>query len=178
MIPIFPFVFVNYRDVLGTRKINSISIDGGAAVNFGDGLKDWAYIGAELVKPANRALYNYLTVRYEGEAVGSISPPSVGGDPPSVASAPQCDLTSNDGTYKGTCKNGRPDGWGVTTSKNGNVIEGMSRDGVLTGPIKITYPDGKIYEVNFKDGKPDGSGVLTMKNGTTKICTISNGKCQ
>ena len=55
--------------------------------------------------------------------------------------------------YKGQVENGKPNGLGV-----------------------ITYRDGHKYVGKFKDGKPHGQGTFTLPNGSKYVGEYKNGK--
>ena len=59
-------------------------------------------------------------------------------------------------------KNGKLDGYGKYTYKNGQIYEGTYVNGIKEGLGKLISGD-RIYEGEFKNGKPDGEGVLTIK---------------
>ena len=56
--------------------------------------------------------------------------------------------------YKGEITNGKPNGFGFQTYKNGNKYFGEHKNGLPNGQGKSIYPDGSMYLGEYKDGKP------------------------
>ena len=56
--------------------------------------------------------------------------------------------------YKGEIKNGKPNGFGFQTYKNGNKYFGEHKNGLPNGQGRSIYPDGSMYLGEYKDGKP------------------------
>jgi len=52
------------------------------------------------------------------------------------------------------------------TNSNGDIYEGIIKDGKLNGEGKITYKVGHKYEGNFVNNKKQGKGKFTFANGT------------
>ncbi|RTZ79045.1 MAG: membrane-binding protein, partial [SAR324 cluster bacterium] len=55
--------------------------------------------------------------------------------------------------YKGEIKNGKPNGFGFQTYKNGNKYFGEHKNGLPNGQGRSIYPDGSMYLGEYKDGK-------------------------
>ncbi len=77
--------------------------------------------------------------------------------------------------YEGAMENGRENGVGVLTRKNGDKIEGNFKNGRLNGQVKISYSNGAKYEGETKDGRYDGNGSMLYANGTTFVGDFKNG---
>ena len=58
--------------------------------------------------------------------------------------------------YKGEKKNGKPNGFGFQTYKNGNKYFGEHKNGLPNGQGRSIYPDGSMYLGEYKDGKFHG----------------------
>ncbi|MDR1495070.1 MAG: hypothetical protein LBI29_03495 [Rickettsiales bacterium] len=73
----------------------------------------------------------------------------------------------NGDVYKGSVKDGKPNGEGRLVHTNGNYEEGTFADGEFTGngKMKIINSGGIIYEGDVKNGKYDGKGI--WENGIT-----------
>ena len=61
--------------------------------------------------------------------------------------------------YNGEIKNGRPNGFGYQTYKNGNKYFGEHKKGLPNGEGRSIYPDGSMYLGEYKNCKliPDCS---------------------
>ncbi len=78
------------------------------------------------------------------------------------------EFTDPGGThYRGTLRNGKPQGMGTRTFANGDFCEGAFFDGQLQGQWKgkETYASGAVYVGSFVEGKRQGMGTLTLANG-------------
>ena len=76
------------------------------------------------------------------------------------------ELRYPDGTlYKGTLKDGVPDGRGYFQDPNGTQYEGEVRMGERTGTGEALYANGNDYKGEFKNGKRDGTGTMTWALG-------------
>jgi hypothetical protein len=64
------------------------------------------------------------------------------------------------GMYKGQLKDGKPEGYGTVTYKDGSKFEGHFRGGKRQGQGKLIAADGKTvaYEGEWKDDKRNGKG--------------------
>ena len=67
--------------------------------------------------------------------------------------------------YKGEIKNGKPNGFGFQTYKNGNKYFGEHKNGLPNGQGRSIYPDGSMYLGEYKDGKFHGQGTFIWKDG-------------
>jgi len=100
--------------------------------------------------------------------------------------------------------NGKLNGMGKTTDKDGDVYEGYFVDGIIQngkyyttdgfcyegdfkkmklyggvqfhGKGKVKYKDGSTYEGDFKDGSPHGKGVMTYPDGKVENGNFRNGE--
>ena len=77
------------------------------------------------------------------------------------------ELRHGDGSvyYTGGLLNGKPEGTGKLTYRNGETYEGEFKNGQRHGKGKQTWPNGDVLEVNFKDNKKNGLGKITRANG-------------
>lgn len=77
-------------------------------------------------------------------------------------------LEQSGNVFEGQWKNSQPNGKGVWTRSNGNVISGDNWvDGKLQGQGTETYPDGRKYVGEFNNTKYNGYGVDTYPDGRT-----------
>ena len=68
--------------------------------------------------------------------------------------------------YEGNVlSNGKKDGAGTYTCEDGTVIKGTWKKDVLSGKVKIKYPDGDKYVGNIQNGKRSGSGTYYYDDG-------------
>ena len=67
--------------------------------------------------------------------------------------------------YNGEIKNGRPNGFGYQTYKNGNKYFGEHKNGFPNGEGRSIYPDGSMYLGVYKNGKFHGQGTFIWKDG-------------
>ena len=67
--------------------------------------------------------------------------------------------------YKGEIKNGKPNGFGYQTYKNGNKYFGEHKNGLPNGEGRSIYPDGSMYLGEYKNGKFHGKGTFIWKDG-------------
>ena len=67
--------------------------------------------------------------------------------------------------YKGEIKNGKPNGFGFQTYKNGNKYFGEHKNGLPNGKGRSIYPDGSMYLGEYKDGKFHGQGTFIWNDG-------------
>jgi hypothetical protein len=75
-------------------------------------------------------------------------------------------LTMPDGgKYKGTFKDGVPDGRGYFEDPDGMQYEGEVKNGRREGLAEGLFPIGNDYKGQWKDGKPDGVGRMEYKLG-------------
>ncbi len=86
-------------------------------------------------------------------------------------------LILDDGrVYEGEWKDGHRDGTGIMTHSNGAVYEGEWKDDKYNGTGTYTWEDGRKYEGGFKNDERDGEGVFTAADGTTENQTWVNGQ--
>ena len=67
--------------------------------------------------------------------------------------------------YNGEIKNGKPNGFGYQTYKNGNKYFGEHKNGLPNGEGRSIYPDGSMYLGEYKNGKFHGRGTFIWKDG-------------
>ena len=67
--------------------------------------------------------------------------------------------------YNGEIQNGRPNGFGYQTYKNGNKYFGEHKNGLPNGEGRSIYPDGSMYLGEYKNGKFHGQGTFIWKDG-------------
>ncbi len=79
--------------------------------------------------------------------------------------APAYDPGAVHSEYRGTVRNGRPDGTGRLRTRDGLVYEGGWRAGTMEGPGFIRFANGETFEGAFADGAPEGGGRLTTPDG-------------
>ncbi len=75
------------------------------------------------------------------------------------------DRASRFSTYKGSLKDGLPDGWGTLSMRSGLTYEGAWKSGRMHGFGSIEFETGERYQGNFVEGEPDGSGKYIGANG-------------
>ncbi len=74
-------------------------------------------------------------------------------------------LTDPDGThYRGTLRNGKPQGQGTLTFANGDFYEGDFVNNKLTGKGTYSWATGDTYEGDFDNGQPTGIGTFIWPN--------------
>ena len=78
--------------------------------------------------------------------------------------------------YKGEIKNGKPNGFGFQTYKNGNKYFGEHKNGFPNGQGRSIYPDGSMYLGEYKDGKFHGQGTFTYLNGDKYVGEFKDGE--
>ena len=71
------------------------------------------------------------------------------------------------GTYRGQCKNGKPNGSGSVDFFNGSRLAGTFKKGALAGNGVYTSADGNIYEGGWQEGKRHGQGTFTWARGSS-----------
>jgi hypothetical protein len=71
------------------------------------------------------------------------------------------DRASRYSTYKGTLKDGLPDGWGTLSVRSGLTYEGAWKSGRMHGFGSIEYETGERYQGNFVEGEPAGRCVAS-----------------
>ncbi len=69
------------------------------------------------------------------------------------------------GRYVGQVKDGKFDGRGIMTWKDGASYDGQWKEGTYHGQGTYTYANGDVFKGQFKYGKKEGSGTYTYKNG-------------
>ena len=57
-------------------------------------------------------------------------------------------------------------GYGVYRDANGNIYQGLFKNGCKHGTKVESYKNGGSYIGNFRDGKPEGHGKMTYKDGS------------
>ena len=75
------------------------------------------------------------------------------------------DRASRQSTYKGSLKNGVPDGWGELSLRSGLTYAGEWKEGRIEGKGSIEYATGERYRGYFVEGEPDGTGKYVAANG-------------
>lgn len=70
------------------------------------------------------------------------------------------------GVYTGTVRNGKPNGQGTLTWKDGDRYDGAWLDGEISGHGTYSWPaEGEKYDGAWVDGEMSGHGVYTWSNG-------------
>lgn len=77
--------------------------------------------------------------------------------------------------YEGEFTDGLPNGYGVSSLKNGCIYEGQWKDGKWHGLGKLVYLDGSMYVGEWANGKQHGQGTFTFYNGIVLSGTWVNG---
>lgn len=72
-------------------------------------------------------------------------------------------------TFEGECREGKPDGRGVSKWSNGDRYEGEYRHGNETGKGVYRWSNGDRYEGEFRDRIPNGYGVFTHGRDARKL---------
>lgn len=90
--------------------------------------------------------------------------------------APAYDVSAVYSDYRGSLKNGRPDGTGWLKHRSGLVYEGDWRNGVMEGEGRLRFANGEAFEGGFAGGAPDGAGRLTTPDGRIWQSVWRNGK--
>ena len=78
--------------------------------------------------------------------------------------------------YKGEIKNGKPNGFGFQTYKNGNKYFGEHKNGLPNGQGRSIYPDGSMYLGEYKDGKFHGQGTYIHPIGDKYVGEWKGGR--
>ena len=78
--------------------------------------------------------------------------------------------------YKGDLKNGKLSGPGVMKFPDGTIIKGFFKENKLNGAGFIEYINGNTYEGEMKNGKPNGKGEMKYQNGLVYIGQVKNGQ--
>ena len=78
--------------------------------------------------------------------------------------------------FVGAWANNRPEGYGKVTTKEGDIYEGMFKNGLKHGTGVEKFIEGGAYIGNYRDGLPDGHGKLKDKDGTVYIGQFKAGK--
>ena len=82
-----------------------------------------------------------------------------------VPGAPAYDRGAVVAQYRGTLRDGRPDGDGQYLDRAGLVYAGQWRAGLMEGSGRLLTPEGAEYVGAFRAGRADGAGVLTDAAG-------------
>ena len=77
--------------------------------------------------------------------------------------------------YNGEIKNGKPNGFGFQTYKNGNKYFGEHKNGLPNGKGRSIYPDGSMYLGVYKNGKFHGQGTFIWKDGYYYVGEFKDG---
>jgi hypothetical protein len=85
-------------------------------------------------------------------------------------------IYQDDGIYVGKWKNGKMNGHGTFTFKDGRKYIGEFKDGRSSQGTLIT-PEGDKYVGQFKNGLVNGQGTLTTREGTTYIGEFKDSIC-
>ena len=74
---------------------------------------------------------------------------------------------ANGDTYTGRFVEGKKHGDGVyaAAGAQGGITEGVWNNGILEGPVTITYPTGTFQGIYVNNRMVDGSGVYYFANG-------------
>ena len=78
--------------------------------------------------------------------------------------------------YEGDFVNGKGEGQGTNTFKNGNVYTGQFSNGLRNGKGTSKTADGNIYEGDFVNNKFEGQGTYTFKNGNVYTGQFADNK--
>ena len=79
--------------------------------------------------------------------------------------APAYDPAAVYSDYRGTVRNGRPDGEGRLRQRDGLVYEGAWRNGIMEGAGTLRFASGETFSGAFARGMPEGAGRLTTSDG-------------
>ena len=67
-------------------------------------------------------------------------------------------------TYIGSYQDGKPEGVGSISIRDGRIYYGEFTNGLATGNGIITYKNGETYEGSVKNARPNGFGVYIWSN--------------
>ena len=67
--------------------------------------------------------------------------------------------------YQGHHKDGKSEGYGVSTWPDGHKYEGQWLNDLMNGEGVFHFADGRLYQGHYKDGRKEGYGVQTWPNG-------------
>jgi len=70
----------------------------------------------------------------------------------------------NGAVYRGSLKNGKPDGEGTMIDANGGVYKGEWKEGKRTGHGIAIAPNNFIYKGEMQDNRPHGNGLTIDTN--------------
>jgi len=89
---------------------------------------------------------------------------------------PAYDASAVVSEYRGTMKNGRPDGFGEYRNADGIAYAGNWENGVSAGYGDLQYPNGDEFQGTFKGGIPDGEGRYFASTGESFEGRFSGGR--
>ena len=78
--------------------------------------------------------------------------------------------------YKGEWKNGKPNGLGVITYRDGHKYLGEFKDGKKHGQGTWNATEGEKYSGEWKDGKKYGQGKYTWSDGRKYVGEWKDGE--
>lgn len=73
-------------------------------------------------------------------------------------------------TYQGHVVRGVPHGWGVQTSKKGEILEGVFENAHPISHLRQITIDGHVYEGEMKNHRKEGKGIIFRPDGTSTSC--------
>ena len=139
----------------------------------------WDADTGKLVRRAYRAWNSApeldLEFAWDGKAAGDGSIDGEGRLVWRERGAPAYDPEAVYSDYRGTVRNGRPDGEGRLRLRTGLVYEGDWQDGAMDGEGVIRFANGESFRGGFVDGAPDGAGRLTTSDGRVWNSVWQNG---
>ena len=68
-------------------------------------------------------------------------------------------IWSKGGIYKGHFVNGKCEGYGIETKKDGKIYEGNFKNDLYEGKGIKKYPNEERYKVDFHEGFFEGNGI-------------------
>lgn len=74
---------------------------------------------------------------------------------------------TNNASYEGTFKEGKPEGEGILLYSNGNRYDGAWKNGKKAGEGALSFSNGAQYIGQFSNNFMDGFGTYTFKDGST-----------
>lgn len=92
-----------------------------------------------------------------------------------VRNAPTYDRRYTDSVFKGTLKDGKPDGDGYLATRAGLSYKGTWSAGLMHGSGRLRLENGDRYDGEFHDGLMDGQGIYVAADGTVYRGTFAKG---